>query len=77
MKRFLAALTAGLLLLAACSAPEPESPPEPELPGTGHTAEGALTLNIHLGGEPASLDPAYATADDGGSYVLQDRKSVV
>ncbi len=70
MKRFLAALTAGLLLLAACSAPEPESPPEPELPGTGHTAEGALTLNIHLGGEPASLDPAYATADDGGSYVL-------
>lgn len=70
MKRFLAALTAGLMLLAACSAPEPGSAPEPELPGTGHTAEGALTLNIYLGGEPTALDPAYATADDGGSYVL-------
>lgn len=66
MKRFLAALTAGLMLLAGCSAPEPE--PEPE--GTGSTVDDTLTLNLHLGGEPSTIDPAFATADDGGSYVL-------
>jgi len=68
MKRTIAALLAGLMLLTACSAPPQE--PEPEPQGTGHTLDDALTLNLHLGGEPSSLDPAYATADDGGSYVL-------
>lgn len=68
IKRFVAALAAGLLVLAGCSAPEPES--EPALEGTGSTVEDALTLNLHLGGEPSTIDPAYATADDGGSYVL-------
>lgn len=69
MKRFLSVFLGVLLLLAACSAPgEPESEPEPQ--GTGYTREDTLTLNLHLGGEPSTLDPAYATADDGGSYVL-------
>lgn len=66
MKKILALFTAGLMLLAACSTPEP--PPEPQ--GTGSTREDGLTVNLHLGGEPSTIDPAYATADDGGSYVL-------
>lgn len=66
MKKILAVLAAGLMLLAACSTPEPT--PEPQ--GTGSTQEDGRTLNLHLGGEPSTIDPAYATADDGGSYVL-------
>lgn len=68
MKRLLAALTAALMLLAACSAPPPE--PEPEPAGTGLTREDGAAVNLHLGGEPSTIDPAFATADDGGSYVL-------
>ena len=68
MKRLLAAFAAALMLLSACSAPPPEPEPEPE--GTGLTREDGMTVNLHIGGEPSSIDPAYATADDGGSYVL-------
>ena len=67
MKRLFAALLAGLMLLSACSAPEE---PEPEPQGTGYTRNDALTVNLHLGGEPSTLDPAFATPGDGGSYVL-------
>lgn len=69
MKRFLAAVLGALLLLSACSAPPPAEP-EPEPQGTGHTLDDTLTVNLHLGGEPSTLDPAFATAGDGGSYVL-------
>ena len=66
-KRIFSVLTALALVLAAgCSAPEEEPAPQ----GTGAAESGALTLNIHLGGEPSSIDPAFVTADDGGSYAL-------
>ena len=68
MKRLLAAFAAALMLLSACSAPPPEPEPEPE--GTGLTREDGMTVNLHIGGEPSSIDPAYATADDGGSYEI-------
>lgn len=66
MRKLLAILTAAMLLLAACSTPE--EVPEPQ--GTGSIREDERTINLHLGGEPSTIDPAYATADDGGSYVL-------
>ena len=59
MKRLLAAFAAALMLLSACSAPPPEPEPEPE--GTGLTREDGMTVNLHIGGEPSSIDPAFTT----------------
>ncbi len=68
MKRILAVLTAALMVWAAAGCSSQEEVPEPQ--GTGATDDSSLTLNIHLGGEPSSIDPAFVTADDGGSYAL-------
>ena len=67
MKRKIFAFFTALAVLAAgCGGAE-----EPEAPqGTGAADGSPLALNLHLGGEPSTIDPAFATADDGGSYVL-------
>ncbi len=67
MKRLMALLMALALLgiSAGCGAAEDPAP------GTGETQDLEGTLNLHLGGEPPSIDPAFATAGAGGAYAVQ------
>ena len=65
MKR-LVSLILALILAGACAGCG-----ETPQPGTEATVTQADTLNLHLGAEPASIDPAYATSGGGGSYAVQ------
>lgn len=62
MKKILAVALATAVLTVGCSAPKTEQPAPVK------TVDN--TINIQLGGEPKSLDPAFAVQPDVQSYVL-------